>query len=175
MHLFQSEQWLPFPVELVFAFFANPTNLPRLMPAWQQARMEKTSFVQPPPPPNLTHGFAPLAAGAGTRLTFSFRPFPLSPIRLRWEGEIDSFVWNHHFSDIQLRGPFAHWHHTHTVAAETRFVDSGMATPGTLLRDEVQYQLPFGKLGDLVHPIIVRQLRQTFTYRHRRTRQLLGA
>jgi ligand-binding SRPBCC domain-containing protein len=174
MHLFQSEQWLPFPVELVFAFFANPTNLPRLMPAWQQARMEKTSFVQPPPSPNPTHGFAPLAAGAGTRLTFNFRPFPFSPIRLRWEGEIDSFVWNHHFSDIQLRGPFAHWHHTHTVVPETRPIESGIATPGTLLRDEVQYQLPLGKLGDLVHPLIVRQLRQTFAYRHRRTRKLLS-
>ncbi len=38
-HTFQTEQWLPFPVELVFAFFAYPENLPRLMPAWQKARI----------------------------------------------------------------------------------------------------------------------------------------
>ena len=25
---FQTRQWLPFPVELVFAFFANPVNVP---------------------------------------------------------------------------------------------------------------------------------------------------
>ena len=35
-HTFTSEQWLPYPVEPVFAFFANPENLPRLMPKWQK-------------------------------------------------------------------------------------------------------------------------------------------
>jgi ligand-binding SRPBCC domain-containing protein len=175
MHIFQSEQWLPLPIELVFAFFANPTNLPHLMPAWQQARIEKTSFVRPPPSPHPTGGFSPLAAGEGTRLTFNFRPFPLSPVRLRWEAEIDTFAWNHHFSDTQLRGPFAHWHHTHTVTSETRPVESGTPLAGTLLRDEVHYQLPLGKLGDLAHPLVVQQLRRTFAYRQRRTRELLCA
>jgi hypothetical protein len=28
----ETQQWVPYPVELVFAFFANPANLPHLMP-----------------------------------------------------------------------------------------------------------------------------------------------
>ena len=48
-HFFQAEQWLPYPIETVFAFFANPENLPPLMPAWQKARIEKLSIVPPPP------------------------------------------------------------------------------------------------------------------------------
>ncbi len=176
MHTFHSQQWLPLPAELVFAFFANPANLPRLMPSWQQARIEKAIIVPPPPPLTasaLTDVFTRLAAGTGTRLTLSFRPFPLSPVRLRWVAEIDSFVWNALFSDIQLRGPFAKWHHTHKITPETRIDESGAAIPGTLIEDEVQYQLPLGKLGNLAHPLIARQLRSTFEFRHRRTRELL--
>lgn len=170
MHTFRSQQWLPVPLEIVFAFFANPDNLPRLMAAWQQARIEKTSIVSPPAPPGPVSS---MLAAAGSRLTLSFRPIPLSPVRLQWEAEITSFAWNHHFSDTQLRGPFARWHHTHTVTPETRPGESGASIFGTLLQDEVQYQMPFGKLGDLAAPLIAEQLRRTFDYRHRRTSQLL--
>src|SRR3954451_16784048 len=38
---FTSEQWVPFPLARVFAFFADPLNLPRLMPAWQDARIDR--------------------------------------------------------------------------------------------------------------------------------------
>lgn len=165
MHTFHSQQWLALPTELVFAFFANPANLPLLIPAWQQAHIEEASIVPPPIP---LHPISTPAAGTGTRLTLSFCPFPFSPVRLQWQAEIDSFLWNSRFSDIQIRGPFAHWHHTHTVTPETRNGETG-----TLLQDEVQYQLPFGRLGNLAHPLIMRQLRQTFDYRHRRTRELL--
>lgn len=148
------------------------------MPAWQQARIEEATVVSPPPPLNssaFNDVFSVLAAGAGTRLTLSFRPVPFAPVRLKWQAEIDSFVWNQQFSDVQLRGPFAHWHHTHALAAETLIDESGNAIPGTLVRDEVQYRLPLGKLGNLALPLIARQLRSTFEYRHRRTRELLIA
>lgn len=178
MHTFHSQQWLPLPAELVFAFFANPANLPRLMPEWQRARIEKAILVAPPPSPSrsvLSDASSVLAAGAGTRITLSFRPVPFSPVRLKWQAEIDSFVWNQHFSDVQLRGPFAYWHHTHKLTPETRIGKSGDAVPGTLLQDEVQYRLPLGVLGNLALPLIGRQLRSTFEYRHRRTRELLIA
>ena len=176
MHTFHSQQWLPLPTELVFAFFSNPANLPRLMPSWQRARIEKASIVAPtslPATSPLTSVFSNIAAGEGSRITLSFRPFPLSPLRLQWQAEIDSFVWNDSFSDLQLRGPFAYWRHTHALTTETRISESGDAIPGTLLRDEVRYRLPFGKLGAMVHPVIARQIARTFEYRHRRTRELL--
>lgn len=165
-HTFRSQQWLALPTELVFAFFANPANLPLLMPSWQQARVEEASIVAPSAPP---HPISTPVAGAGTRLTLSFRPFPFSPVRLQWQAEIDSFVWNSHFSDRQLRGPFAYWHHTHAITAEAR---NGRA--GTLLEDEVQYQLPFGGIGGRAQPLIAWQIGKTFDYRHRRTRELLA-
>ncbi|MEO7030502.1 MAG: hypothetical protein ABI147_13995 [Acidobacteriaceae bacterium] len=79
---FHAEQWLPHPVELVFAFFANPENLPCLMPKWQAARIEEASFSPPPEKPNQAPRYPGIIAGDDTTLTLSFRPFPYSPIRI---------------------------------------------------------------------------------------------
>ncbi len=176
-HTYHSEQWLPYPVELVFAFFANPENLPRLMPAWQKARIEEAAFAPPPPAPSSANPSQDktIAAGAGTRITLSFRPVPFSPVRIPWKAEISEFVWNDHFCDLQLRGPFAYWHHCHSVHAEPRTGESGQPTPGTLLRDQVEYEPPFGRLGEVANSLfITHQLRSTFDYRHKRTRELLA-
>src|ERR1700712_3016898 len=95
---FQSEQWLPYPVEHVFRFFSDPANLPRLMPDWQKARIDKQTLTPPPPNPSNTSG-SPIA-GPGRRILLSFRPVPFSPIRLKWDAEIDEFAWNDHFCDL---------------------------------------------------------------------------
>jgi ligand-binding SRPBCC domain-containing protein len=172
-HTYHSEQWIPYPIEVVFAFFADPENLPRLMPSWQKARIEEAAFTPPPPAVASTH-LKSIVAGAGTRMTLSFRPFPYSPIRVSWEAEISEFVWNDRFCDTQLRGPFAYWHHCHSVSPEARANPSGTLIPGTLLHDDIEYELPFGKLGDFVQRLfIAHQLSSTFAYRRARTSQLL--
>jgi ligand-binding SRPBCC domain-containing protein len=177
-HTYKAEQWLPYPVELVFAFFANPENLPRLMPAWQKARIEEASFAAPPPRPLVVDPAlrrAGVVAGAGSRMTFSFRPFPYCPVRVPWEAEIEDFAWNEGFCDRQLRGPLAYWHHRHRVIVETRANEVGEPTVGTLLRDEVEYEMRFGAVGEMARRLVVeRQLRKMFAYRHERTAQVLG-
>jgi ligand-binding SRPBCC domain-containing protein len=68
--------------------------------------------------------------------------------------------------DRQLRGPYGLWHHRHT------FAESGQ---GTVVRDEVDYALPLGVLGDLAHPLFVRRdLERIFTYRHQAVPELLA-
>ena len=169
-HHFRAEQWVPFPIELVFAFFANPENLPRLMPPWQKARIEEASFAPPPARAEGSPRFPGIAAGAGTRMTISFRPFPFAPVRVPWDAEIVEFAWNNHFCDVQLeRGPFAFWRHCHRLSAEVR---DGKA--GTLLKDEVEYEMRFGALGDLAGRIGADwQFGSMFAFRHKRTAELL--
>jgi len=163
---FQTEQRLPYPIEQVFAFFADPTNLPRLMPTWQHARIEHAIYVSPPPPLDLFLGSYRVTAGTGTRLTLTIRPIPFSPIRLTWDALIEDFRWLEGFCDVQLRGPFKYWRHCHTVQSHRS---------GTLLHDEVEYELPLGPLGFLADKLFVhRQLAATFNYRHRRTLELLA-
>ena len=177
-YLFHSEQWLPQPIERIFAFFANPENLPRIMPKSQGVRIEEASFAPPPPRPNVP-GVSPrlggVIAGPGTHITLGYRPFPYAFFRLPWELEVTEFEWNSHFSDLQLRGPFAYWNQIHSFEAQTRTPESGILTPGTLIRDDIEYELPFGKLGELAQRLIVaRQLRSLFAHRRDRLRELFG-
>lgn len=147
------------------------------MPVWQKARIEEATFVAPPSRPV---GSSPavrlfgIAAGEGTCMTLSFRPVPLSPIRLRWDAKIDQFQWNDHFCDAQLRGPFAFWHHCHRVRAETRVNERGNPTAGTVINDEVQYEMRMGLLGEVANRLFMRrQMRSIFAYRQKRTAELI--
>lgn len=167
---FHTEQWLPQPVETVFDFFADPDNLPSLMPAWQKARIEKKVLVQPVQPhPSGRRLVA--AAGTGSRITISFRPFRRLPLRVRWVAEIVDFSWNHHFCDQQIRGPFGFWKHCHYL----RSVDKRGGADITLVVDDVEYEMPFGFLGDIVHKMFVRRhLEDAFAHRQARTAEVLG-
>ena len=168
---YHAEQWLFYPVETLFAFFTDPNNLPRLMPPWQKARIDEASIV-PPPTASKSSSPQPTApiAGAGTRLTISFRPFPYSPLRLKWQAEVAEFAWNDHFCDSQVRGPFAHWDHRHSFKAATK---SGI--PRTLITDHVDYELPLGPVGRLAHHLFLRkQIQQAFAYRHTQLIKILG-
>ena len=163
---FQTEQRLPYPIEMVFAFFADPANLPRLLPAWQHARIDESFLVAPQPPQQPFPGFKRIIAGSGTRVTLSFRPIPFSPIRIKWDALIEDFRWLEGFCDVQLRGPFRYWRHCHTLETHRN---------GTLLHDEVEYELPLGPLSFIADKLFIqRQLAATFAYRQRRTLELLA-
>jgi len=107
-HRFRTTQWLPYPVESVFAFFANPANLPKLQPGWQQARIDEIE-LHPASRNGKASLEATIAAGRGTRMTLSFRPTPLSLIRVSWVALVEDFHWNERFCDRQIEGPFRYW------------------------------------------------------------------
>ncbi len=169
-YTFQAEQWLPYPVEAVFAFFVNPQNLPPLLPAWQKARVEEAVLVSPPERVS-KYRLRGVAAGEGSRVTISLRPFPFSPLRIPWEAMITGFAWNEFFCDEQEqgRGPFAYWKHCHRVSEAGR---DGVS--GTLVTDEVEYEPPFGRAGERLHRLLRWQIEKTFSYRQRRVAEILG-
>jgi ligand-binding SRPBCC domain-containing protein len=167
-----TSQWTPFPVELVFAFFANPANLPHLMPKWQQARVESSRLVAPPPrpiAPDPALRYQSPAAGVGSEIVLSFRPLRGIPFRIGWLARITEFAWNSHFCDEQLKGPFAAWKHCHRIESESR---DGVA--GTRISDEVEYTLPLGPLGNLGNALFVRRrMEAAFAFRHQRLEEIL--
>ena len=171
-HTYQSEQWLPYSLETVFDFFANPENLPRLMPEWQQARIEKSALIPAPYRPGTNPSSEPglSAAGQGSKMTITFLPFPRAPFRVTWDAEITDFEWDSHFCDVQHRGPFTYWKHCHRLQSQTRGV-----LQGTLLTDHIEYELPLGSLGDLADRLFVKaQMESTFLHRQRLTAELLA-
>lgn len=158
--------WVPFPLSRVFAFFSNPENLPRIMPAVTETRLDELRLVSPPSSPDSSTS---CAAGIGTVIVTSFRMFPLLPFRVRWIARITEFEWNHDFADVQDKGPFKQWHHRHEFLTDTR---DGVS--GTLVRDVIDYEVGLGPLGAVANSLFVeRQMRTTFAQRQQLLPQLL--
>jgi len=158
---FESEQWIAAPLPQVFAFFADPANLPRIMPRSQGARLAKLNLV----PARFAAGdIQPGAghmAGVGTEIVFQFRAIPHLPIHERWTALITEFSLNEQFCDTQKQGPFRRWNHTHSFAARTI-----EGREGTLIRDVVEYEVGFGVIGRMLERLFFqRMLRGTFEYR----------
>lgn len=171
-HRFTTSQWVPYDTESVFSFFANPNNLPALMPPSLKMRIEYLRIVPPPgqrPLLSPRKTFPTVTAGNNSTIVMSFRPFPLSPVRLQWHTVIESFAWNDQFCDVQENGPFAYWKHVHYVREEIR-----ERINGTLITDDVVYQIKLGRVGDLAHGLFIGdQIKNLFSYRQPQVLKLL--
>ena len=61
------------------------------------------------------------------------------------------------FADIQIKGPYAKWHHRHLFKP---------LVGGVLVEDKVVYRLPLSKFGgNLLHWFIRRDIEKIFSYR----------
>jgi ligand-binding SRPBCC domain-containing protein len=168
---FEAEQWIAAPLPRVFAFFADPRNLPRIMPPSQGARMLKMNLVGPRFLAGETPTGVERMAGVGTEITFKFRALPHVPLHEKWTALITEFSLNQFFRDVQKQGPFRRWEHTHSFAAKT--VDG---REGTLVHDVVEYEVGFGVIGTFLEKAIFqRLLRSTFEYRKRAVEKILQA
>jgi hypothetical protein len=70
------------------------------------------------------------------------------------------------FQDLQEKGPYKTWIHTH------RFTEDGA---GVTIHDRIEYALPFGPLGRLAHRLRVRrQLEEIFEFRQKAIEEIFG-
>jgi ligand-binding SRPBCC domain-containing protein len=167
---FESEQWIAAPLPRVFAFFADPRNLPRIMPPRQGAKLERLNLVPPRFPADASPPDEGHMAGVGTEIVFKFKAIPYLPMHERWTALITEFSLNEHFCDVQKQGPFRRWHHRHSFEGHT--ADD---RDGTLIRDVVEYEVGFGVIGRMLERMLFqRMLRTTFEYRKHALERILG-
>ena len=137
-----AEQLLPGDIETAWAFFSSPNNLALITPP-------EMGFVT----------LTPMTDGQEiyTGMLIEYTVKPLFGIPLHWQTQIKKVEKPHFFIDVQLKGPYRLWEHTHTFTQTDR---------GVLMKDEVKYQLPFGPLGNVTHALLVRKkLAALFRYR----------
>lgn len=92
---------------------------------------------------------------------------PLLGIKAKWITEITHVVENEYFVDEQRFGPYAFWHHKHFIKE---------ISGGVEMEDIVDYKLPMGFLGSLIHPLLVQpKLKEIFEFRRKKLIELYGA
>jgi ligand-binding SRPBCC domain-containing protein len=91
---------------------------------------------------------------------------PILGIKTKWVTEITHVVDHSYFVDEQRFGPYALWHHKHFIKP----IENGIE-----MEDIIDYKLPFGWLGQLMHPILVKpKLNEIFKYRQAKLIELFG-
>lgn len=135
------EQWIPRPRAEVFSFFCEAQNLDRITPPWLHFRvLEQTEHE--------------LRVGTHIDYELVWHGMPLD-----WISRIEEWLPPFRFVDLQLKGPYRLWHHTHSFEA----LDGG-----TVMTDTVRYAVPFGVLGDFCTGWLVRRdVERIFDYRAR--------
>lgn len=146
--IFKRQVELPVSAEAAFAWHERPGAFERLAPPWQSVRViDRRGGIR--------GGRVVLEVGMG-------------PLRSRWVLEHRDFIEAVQFKDVQVKGPFRRWEHTHRITAK--------GAEGSMLEDEIEFELPLGRVGKLLAGSIMEtELDRLFAYRHRQTVEDIGS
>lgn len=149
MYSFKRTQKIPLSLDKAWEFLSNPKNLSILTPKEM----------------NMT-----ILSGADRDMypgqIIQYSVTPLAGIKTKWVSEITQFKKGKYFVDVQLAGPYAYWHHQHFIHE---------IKGGVEMEDIITYKVPFGILGKMIHPILVKpKLEAIFRYRQEQLIKLFG-
>jgi ligand-binding SRPBCC domain-containing protein len=147
MYQLKSTQFIPASLETCWDYFSSPNNLKEITPK-NMGFIIKTDL-----PGKMYEG-----------MMIEYIVTPLLGIPMNWITEIKAVKEGVFFIDEQRKGPYKIWHHEHHFKA----VEGGVE-----MTDIVSYEVPFGILGKLAHPFIVRpKLEQIFNYRTQKINEI---
>ncbi len=142
VYVLERRQRLELPVQRAFEFYAQARNLVAITPPWMGFEV-------------ITPG--PIEMRPGALIDYRIK---LHGIPLRWRTRIAVWKPPVRFIDVQVRGPYALWEHTHTFEPD--------GEQAVLISDRVRYAMPLGLLGQSAHAAFVkRDLNRIFDYRER--------
>lgn len=143
------KQQLPIGLNEAWEFLSNPRNLKIITPDYMSFDI-------------ISGAEKPMFAGQ----IIQYLVTPILGIKTKWVSEITHYVEKKYFVDIQLYGPYALWHHKHFIHE----IEGGVE-----LEDIIDYKVPLGILGQLVHPFLVKpKLEEIFNYRQQKLLELFG-
>lgn len=135
-------------VEKTWAFFSTADNLPLITPPWLRFTLRSPKAI---------------AIGRDSLLDYTIRWMGLP---VRWRTKIIDWSPPRQFIDLQVRGPYALWHHQHTFTP---------TADGVECFDRVIYRVPVPLVGWAVHAAVIRrQLVGIFRYRRKVIGERLG-
>ncbi len=149
IYTLHKSQKLPISLDKAWQFLSDPKNLKTITPAYMSFDI-------------LSKIDRPLFTGQ----IIQYHVTPLLGIKTKWVSEITHIEEKEYFVDEQMYGPYALWHHKHFV----KEIEGGV-----LLEDIIDYKVPLGILGQIVHPFLVQpKLEEIFKYRQEKLTELFG-
>jgi ligand-binding SRPBCC domain-containing protein len=149
IYTLHKKQNLPITIDKAWDFLSDPANLKTITPAYM-------SF-------DILSG-ADRSMFAGQIIQYIVTP--ILGIKTKWVTEITHLVDKHYFVDEQRFGPYALWHHKHFIKE---------IKGGVEMEDIIDYKVPFGWLGQLAQPLLVKpKLEEIFNYRTQKLEELFG-
>lgn len=135
------EQQLHCDIAVAWSFFSNPDNLSEITP-------KDMGFIVLTKQENKN-----IYKGMEIDYTVS----PLLGIPMKWKTQITHVDFQKSFTDFQSKGPYKLWNHYHEFIPNEN---------GVLIKDTVDYELPFGFLGSIAHLLFVKnKLEEIFNFR----------
>jgi ligand-binding SRPBCC domain-containing protein len=145
----KSIQNIPISIDKAWEFLSDPKNLKTITPEYMGFIIESGAD-------------RPMYPGQ----IIQYIVTPVLGIKTKWVTEITHVQDKKYFVDEQRFGPYALWHHKHFI----REIPGGVE-----MEDIIDYKVPFGILGQLVHPFIVKpKLDEIFEYRRIKLIELFG-
>ena len=145
----ESKQNLPISKKEAWVFLSCPKNLKTITPEYMSFDI-------------LSGADRPMFAGQ----IIQYIVTPLLGIKTKWVTEITHVVEGEYFVDEQRFGPYALWHHKHFIKE---------IPGGVEMEDIIDYKVPMGILGQLVHPFIVKpKLDEIFEHRRKKLIEIFG-
>lgn len=139
----QTTQQLHCDIATAWEFFSSPYNLARITP-------KEMNFV-------VKSKISEKEIYKGMEIEYTVSPILKIPIK--WKTIITKVDFQKTFIDYQVKGPYKYWNHKHEFIKNEE---------GVLMRDTVDYELPFGCLGKLAHKVFVKnKLHGIFDYRYK--------
>lgn len=135
-----TKQNVPITLQEAWDFLSNAHNLGTITPSYMNFNI-------------LSGADRPVYAGQLIQYTVT----PIAGVKMKWVTEIISVKDKEYFVDEQKYGPYALWHHKHFIKE---------IAGGVEMEDIVDYKVPAGFLGRLVHPYLIQpKLEEIFEYR----------
>ena len=149
IYTLHKKQNLPISIDQAWEFLSSPKNLKTITPDYMRFDI-------------LSGADKPMFPGQ----IIQYIVTPILGIKTKWVTEITHVKDKEYFVDEQRFGPYALWHHKHFIKK---------IKGGVEMEDIIDYKVPMGILGQLVHPILVKpKLEEIFSYRQKKLVELFG-
>jgi ligand-binding SRPBCC domain-containing protein len=149
VYTLHSKQNLPISLDEAWEFLSNPKNLKVITPEYM--------------------GFKTLSGDDREMFAGQIIQYIVTPvlgIPMKWVTEITHVKDKKYFVDEQRFGPYDLWHHKHFL----KEIQGGVE-----MEDIVDYKVPMGIVGQLVHPFLVKpKLNEIFEFRRKKLIELFG-